>query len=242
MFMFKWLSGYLKTRLYWFRHERRLNSMTEREEIRSYVLRVQPQTFLEYQKASPQKRLEFQSVINELGLHLKDINFLDIGPAYGDSLDICYENGAKRIEFVEIDPFFFVYNRLKGFTKGYRINHMIWLGRLCPMKYDLIWVKGSVSADYFIFVNKLKIKGLSLSSWLTQLEKLASSTCQIIICPYWSSDTKKRNTEDVRRNLFTETMLNRGYAVLPKIKNHNHEPEYPITFYKNISCTSHNSG
>lgn len=217
--MFKSLFEELKTKLYWFQHTRILNSMTEIEQFRNYIMRVQPQKFLGYQKTSPQKRLEFESVINELELNLKGIKFLDIGPGYGDSLDICYENGAKYIEFVEIDPFFFTYNRLKGFTKGYRINHLKRLNKLYPMKYNFIWIKGSISADFFSFINNnLKIQNLSFSHWLTQLEKLASSTCQIIICPHWSNDTKKRNIEDIQHNLFTETMLNRKYVTLPRHK------------------------
>ncbi|MHC4790741.1 MAG: hypothetical protein ACYS8Y_04785, partial [Planctomycetota bacterium] len=107
-------------RLYWFRHKRILDSITDMEQFRNYIDEVQPQIFLSYEKNSPQKRLAFQSVVRELNLNLKGIKFLDIGPAYGDSLDICYESGAESIDFVEFDPFFFTYNKLKGFTKGYR--------------------------------------------------------------------------------------------------------------------------
>ena len=236
------LFEHLKQDLSWFRHKRILNSMIEMEHFHDYILEVRPKEFLRYQEASPQKRLEFESVINELGMKLKGMKFLDIGPGYGDSLDICHEEGVKCIEFVEIDPFFFTYNRLKGYAKGYPINHLMWLSRLYPMKYDFVWVKGSVSADRFTFMSKkLRIKYLSLSRWLTQLEKLASSTCQIIICPHWSNDTKKRNIEDIQHNVFTTTMLERGYAILPKIRNHNDDPGYPITFYKNMSRTSPNS-
>jgi hypothetical protein len=238
MYMFKLLFRALKEMLFWFRHRRTLNSMTEKEQFRDYILRVQPQKFLQYQKAFSQKRLEFQSVASALGLNLKGIKFLDIGPGHGDSLDICYEEGAKCIDFVEIDSFFFTYNRLKGFTKGYQVNHMSGLTKLDLGKYDLIWVKGSISADRFITINKWKIKNLSLSHWLTSLERLASSTCQIIICPHWSNDTRKRNIKDVQHNLFTETMLNKGYVISSKIRNHNYDPEYPITFYKNMSRTS----
>jgi hypothetical protein len=214
-----------------FRHNRVLNSIKVMEQFHSYVLRVQHKEFLWYQKASPITTLEFQSVVNKLHLNLKGIRFLDIGPGYGDSLDICYENGAECIEFVEIDPFFFTYNRLKGYTRGYRIDLITGLGKLEGGKYDFIWIKGSIQADFFITTNQLKIEPLSLSHWLSQLERLASPTCQIIICPHWANDTHKRNIEDVQRNDFTDTMLKGGYVILPKIENHNQEPQYPITFY-----------
>ena len=219
-------------RLYWFRHESILNSMTEMGQFRDYVMRVQPQVFLRYERVSPRKRLGMQSMVCELGLNLRGIRFLDIGPGYGDSLDICYEKGARDIGFVDIDPFFFAYNRLKGFTKGYRMNHITGLSKLDPGKYDVIFSKGAISADAFIAVDKLKIEKLSLSRWLTEVERLASPLCQIIICPHWSNDTRKRNIVDVQHTMFTETMIDQGYVILPKIKSHNHEPEYPLTFYK----------
>jgi hypothetical protein len=241
MHMFKYLFRLLKEEIDWVPYKRALNSMTEAEQFRNYILKVQPQEFLIYQKSSTQKRLEFNSVINELGIHLKGIRFLDIGPGYGDSLDICHENKADCIDFVESNPFFFHYNRLKGYAKGYPFNHLIWLSRLYPKKYDFIWVKGSVNADHFIINDKLKIKSLLFSSWITHLDKLASSTCQIIICPTWLHDSKKRDIEDLQCNLFTKTMLNSGYVILPKIKNHNVEPIYPITFYKKLSLDSNKS-
>jgi hypothetical protein len=252
---------FFNNELFRLRHERVLNSMTEMEQFRHYTLKVQPQEFFQYQKKSPQKRLEFQSVVNELGLNLKGSRVLDIGPGYGDSLDICYEKGAERIEFIEIDQFFFTYNRLKAFTKGYRINHMTGLSKLESGKFDLIWIKGSVSADLFIAKGKFR-KDLSLSHWSTQLESLVSSplliicpplsrwlvqleslaspTCEIIICPHWLNDGHECKCKDVHHNLFTDTMLSRGYVILPKIRHHNYEPEYPITFYKNMARTSHN--
>jgi len=258
--MFRRLSGALKEELHRFRHERILDSMTEMEQFRDYVIKVQPQEFLRYQAKSPQKRLEFDSVIGKLGLNLEGLKVLDIGPGYGDSLDVCYERGARSIEFVEIDSFFFTYNRLKRFTRGYRVNHLTGLGRLGPGKFDLVWIKGSVSADLFIAKNEFGIRDLlpshwraqlrslalsprlvicpPLSHWLTQLESLASSTCQFVMCPHWLSDNHGRRCKDVHNNWFTSTMLDNRYVILPKIGNHNCEPEYPITFYKNLSFTS----
>ena len=102
------------------------------------------------------------------------------------------------------------------------------------MKYDIIWIKGSISADLFIKLAQLRIKKISLQTWLHQLERLASSKCKIIICPHWKNNTHKTNINDIRYNIFTDTMLNNGYLILPKIKNHNHNCGYAITYFKNM--------
>ncbi|HUI66211.1 MAG TPA: hypothetical protein VL126_15310 [Bacteroidota bacterium] len=208
------------------------------DQFRSYVTRVLPDQFLFYESKSLEKRLEFQSLIRAIGVNLKGMRFLDIGPGYGDALDVCFENGASGVEFVETDPFFFTYNRLKGFTKGHEINHKTRLGTLHRSQYDFIWVKGSISPDNFIFrLNPDAVNKILLSHWLSQVEHLAKPHCQIIICPYWLHHAHKRRTEDLQRSFFTETMLERGYDVLPGIENHNREPDYPVTFHKVIGVT-----
>jgi hypothetical protein len=198
------------------------------EEFQRYIELTQPKDFLQYQRASPAKRLEFQTVAEKLQLPIKGKTVLDIGPAYGDMLDICHERGAKNIHFIEYDPFFYTYNRLKGFTKGYRINHLWKLRMLESSKYDLIWVKGSVSADFSPKFPWL----VNIKNWLTQVERISLPGCKILICPHWCSDGSKRRIQDVHHNRFTEAMLQRGVTILPKIENHNSEPCYPITFFK----------
>jgi hypothetical protein len=246
----------LKREMFRLRHERILNSMTTMEHFQSYVLRVQPEEFLQYEKKSPQKRLDFQSVMRELGLKLGGSYVLDIGPGYGDSLDICHQEGAEGIEFIEIDPFFYTYNRLKGFALGYRLDHLTGLGRLSPRRFDLIWIKGSVSADLFITRSRWGTGKSLLSTswtelaksvssprwitcppllqWLTRLEGLASPQGKIILCPHWFSDDGQRH-DDIFHNPFTDTLLGKGYIILTRIAHHNHEPEYPITFYRNMA-------
>ena len=201
------------------------------EEFLSYVEKTKPDTFLKYKGESNEERKDFKAVIDYLKIDLMGQKFLDIGPGYGDTLDICSESGAKSIDFVEIDPFFFTFNRLKPFTKGYNINLFRELKTLEHRKYSLIWIKIAFSADRFI---KMKFI-LPLSAWLANLELLASPLAKIIICPYWSNDNYLRRIEDVYHNYFTRIMLNKGYKILPMIKNHNDGLRYPITFYKDMS-------
>jgi hypothetical protein len=76
---------------------------------------------------------------------------------------------------------------------------------------------------------------LSLSAWLAKLELLVTPLAKIIICPHWRNDNYVRQIEDVYNNYFTRIMLHNQYNILPTIKNHNDELEYPITFYKDMS-------
>ena len=201
------------------------------EEFLNYVDKNNYDTFLVYKDKSNEKREDFNAVMNYQKIDLSGQNFLDIGPAYGDSLDICYEGGAKSIDFVELDPIFFTFNKLKPFTNGYNINLFRELKTLERRKYSLIWIKIAFSADRFI---KMKLV-LPFSAWLANLELLASPLAKIIICPYWSNDNYVRRIEDVYHNDFTRIMLNKGYKILPMIKNHNDSLRYPITFYKDMS-------
>lgn len=144
------IKRYLKVRRNWFLHKQQLISINSMEEFLNYVDKNNYDTFLMYKDKSNEKREDFNAVMNYLKIDLSGQNFLDIGPAYGDSLDICYEDGAKNIDFIEIDPFFFTFNRLKPFTKGYNRNHFRELNTLERRKYSLIWIKGAFSADRFI--------------------------------------------------------------------------------------------
>jgi len=216
----------------WVPHTRTLNSLTRMEHFLAYVQKIQYGEFFRYQGMSTQKRLEYVSVIHELSITLAGKSVLDLGPGYGDSLDVCHESGAKVIDFVEIDPFFYTYNRLKGFGRAYRLNLLWQLNRLDPGKYDLIWVKGSFCADNFI---KWKVF-ISLTRWLRQIERIASGSSTIVICPHWRNNGIKRQVHDCRNNGFTKTMIMAGFTALRYIPHHNREPEYPITFIKHMSC------
>jgi hypothetical protein len=231
LWYWKFIKRFIKAKRYWAYHRPKLVAIKSMEEFHAYVEETKPETFLFYKDKSEEKRKDFKAVVDYLKINLSDQQFLDIGPAYGDSLDICYEGGAKSIDFIEVDPFFFTYNRLKPFTKGFNHNQFHQLKTLERKKYTFIWVKGAFSADRFI---QMKII-FHLSDWLAKLELLASPIAKIIICPSWKNNYHIRRIEDVYHNYFTSIMLQNGYKILPSIKSHNKEPEYPITYYKNMS-------
>jgi hypothetical protein len=227
------MSSVLQT-LAWPWHHRALTRMTELNQFRAYVNQARAQKFLAYQASSSHKRAEFLSVLDAIHLDPQNLNCLDLGPGYGDSLDVCHERGASSISFTEIDPFFFAYNRLKKFTTAYRLNHLSKLHRLPLRAFNLIWCKGSVVADHAILSERLPIRMWRFAKWLEQLEKLAADSAHIVICPHWRNDGTRRRVQNVRYSILSRMMFSRGYEVLPEIPGHNHEPEYPLTYHKTM--------
>jgi len=223
---------YKVTRVY---YQHVLNGVNAMEEFNRYIKDIKPLNFLKYKESSANQRLEFTTVVEKLSLNLNSINFLDIGPGFGDSMDICYEWGASQIEFVERDPFFFTYNRLKKWCIGHQMNHLLGLHSLDQSKFDFIWIKGSLNADTFNRWPIRKISPAQLNIWLDQLLRLGRPGCTIILCPHWLSRDGKRKIENVKKSVFTKTVLSKGFNILPTILHHNHEPEYPVTFFRKLS-------
>jgi hypothetical protein len=221
--------------LAWPWHQRTLSRMTDLEQFGAYIGQGRADKFLAYQAASTNKRVQFLSVLRAVDLSCENLNFLDLGPGYGDTLDVCHEGGAKSVSFTEIDPFFFAYNRLKKFTTGYRLNHLSKLRRLPQRTFDLIWCKGSIVADHAIFSEKLPFRAWRFGDWLKQLEELAAPGAHLVICPHWRNDGVRRRVEDAKNSSLSRAMLSSGYETLPEIAGHNHQPEYPLTYYKRIN-------
>lgn len=120
--MIKLFYRYLRKAIAWRAAARLLGPMSNMEEFEAYVEKVKPSLFLQFRSWSAHKRLDFEAVLERLRLTPQGLKFLDMGPAYGDTLDICHELGAVAVDFVEYDLVFYTYNRLKGFTKGYMLN------------------------------------------------------------------------------------------------------------------------
>ena len=221
----------LKTIVSWRPHTRNLEAMTRMEDFLAYVQKVKYEHFFLWQGKSSQKRQEFGTIIQELCITLDGKSVLDLGPGYGDAIDICHESGAKTVDFVEIDPFLYTFNKLKGFGCAYRLNLLWQLNRLSPGKYDLIWSKGSICADLFIEWRVF----LSLARWLRGIERAASRSSIIIICPHWRNNGTTRKLVDFRNTGFTKTMMMAGFTALQSVCGHNRQPDFPITFVKQIS-------
>ncbi len=214
------------------RHERKLRKIQTHEEFYKYVLKVHRDEFLNYKNWSNIKRTEFKAAVKTLGICLAGINFLDLGPGFGDALDICHESGAKNIEYVDIDPFFYHYNRLKEYAKGHYFSFVTGLHKLPGGTYNFLWLKGGINVEYFIKMEVMGIRYRSMEHWLRQLESLMSSNGHIILCPLWRHDGKKRLIDDIYDNSFTRTMLKTGFSILPKIPDFCEDLAHPVAFHK----------
>lgn len=220
--------------LNWPRHQRALTRISNHREFEAYVNRANPRKFLSYQAASSRKKAEFLSVLDAISVDPHNLHFLDLGPGYGDSLDVCQEKGASSVSFTEIDPFFFAHNRLKKFTIPYRLNHLLKLHLLPARAFNLIWCKGSVVADHAILSEKWPIRIWRFTDWLARLETLAAPGAHVVICPHWRNDGERRRVQNARDSTFSRIMFSHGYAVLPEVPGHNQQPDYPLTYHKTM--------
>ncbi|MCL4502291.1 MAG: hypothetical protein M1438_10625 [Deltaproteobacteria bacterium] len=217
---------------FWY-HNKQLKKITNINDFNNYLIKLNYVNYNFYKRQSLNKRKEFTSFVEALDINLEGLSFLDIGPGYGDALDICHERRAAVIHFIENDPFLFHFNRIKGFAKGYYCSHRTSLHKLNGRKYNFIWLKGSINVDQYA-INELWIKNYYLDYWLRQIERLAASQCHIMICPYWRHDGKKPFVDDIFHNIFTNIMLKHNFTILPDINDFCKDIEYPIAFYKFI--------
>jgi len=97
--MLKRVLNLAETRTRWFLQSRELRHVADMTQFEDYVARTQPKEFLRYRAMSSSKRTEFRAVVDAMGVGLKGLRFLDVGPAYGDALDICHEEGAKIVSY-----------------------------------------------------------------------------------------------------------------------------------------------
>ena len=205
--------GIGKAALSWAKHGSVLKSFTTQHEFQAYVRKLQPKLFAHYEGISPVKRLEFTAVIDHVGSELQGKAILDIGPGFGDSLDICQERGARSIHFVENDPFFFTHNRLKGYAQGHSLDHLRELEKIEAGPFDLIWIAGALTADLFM-------KGeypVTLPKWLSDVDRLAAPSSRTVLCPFWLHGDSRRFVEDVAGSSFSRGLQRHGYDILPSI-------------------------
>ena len=91
--------------LAWPLHQRALNRMECLDEFSKYLSRVQPSKFLAYQNASGNKRSQFLAVLESIRVVPRNLTFLDLGPGYGDTLDVWHENGGNTFPSRRLIPF-----------------------------------------------------------------------------------------------------------------------------------------
>lgn len=183
-----------------------------------------------YEELASSKVRALAEILDYLNINPHGLAVLDIGPGYGEFLDKCNEMGAARLNFIELDPVFFAFNRLKGYS-GESANHLFSMKRWPENMLDLIWVSGSINANILI---SSRIGRKILTQWLGFLDHALRPSGHVIIKPWFRCERGERCLADALDNSFTSIMFNFGYSVLPFFEGHNREPEYPVTFFKKL--------
>jgi SAM-dependent methyltransferase len=226
--MFWLIYRQLKKRTEWLAHSRKLAKMRSMEEFERYAEVVRPAEFLKYRDYASLKRAEIEAVLKVLEIDVAGKAVLDIGPGHGESLDVFHEHKASEVHFIEYNPFFMAYNRLKGFCCGLHGNHFVKIRELPGDHYHFIWCRGSIRDDAFRYFGWL----YSVDRWLRQIERILAPGGLVVICPCWAMKDGQRRQSNVRDAPLTRAMLKHGFTVLPAIEHHNSEPAYPISYLK----------
>ena len=166
---------------------------------------------------------------------------LDIGPGVGTFMEVAKMKGANNIEYVEYDPIFMHYLKLKGY-KGYFINYMGPNGfePMLQNRYDFIVSKGSINGDIFnALIKNPNRRRISLTKWLDQVETMLNPGGKIIITPNHGTAETEYVCDDLDQfysSDFTSIMLERGYTLYQTIKGYTDgewgKSRFPFTFYK----------
>jgi hypothetical protein len=233
--------GLMTKRWNWLRYRRALDRMTTMDQFTSLMARLQDPIFRQYEQwdSIALRREEVRAVLESLKVDVRGGSFLDIGPGFGSTLDAVKERGAQRVEFAEYNPFFYTYNRIKGFT-GHPIDARKELKRVGARRFDVVWVKQTFVADRFILREgsggwPLLSRYPRLTTLLGELESLTSAGGLIIFCPHWLSSNGRRRIPDVMGSSVSHICHANGYRSLPYLKGHNLEPMAPVTFYKRVA-------
>jgi hypothetical protein len=215
--------GALRKRIEWAREARALRHVRTLEDLEAYVAETKPAEFLHYQRLAPQKRVEAKALLSFLDFDIRGKRTLDLGPGHGDSLDVFREAGAASCCFVDYDPLFYAFNRLKGY-EGYRFNFRVHLQRLPQSSYDFIYVGQSIT-----YANFRVRRAEAFRRWLGHLRRAGKPDAVIAVCPWWPA-TGDNSRESLSRHWFSRTLVDEGFRPVPWIEGQNKEVIYPLTF------------
>jgi hypothetical protein len=225
-------------RLQWAKYRNTLDTITTMDQFNALMAVLNEQTFRRYEHYEKVvDRQEPGVLLNRFGLDLRGRTMLDVGPGFGSTIDSAKAQGAI-CEYVEYNPFFHAFNRLKGFA-GYRLDARHQLHMLPRRKYDIVWVKQTFVGDRFLYPDLMQRmwRYPKIDRLLDQLEDLATDQGLVAFCPHWQFDSKTmvRKIEDVWNTPIAHSLRRREYEVVPSISGHNVEPFSPVTFVKRLS-------
>ena len=185
-------------------------------------------------------RNDYIALLDFLNLNVYDKDVLELGPGWGDFLDLAKERGSHSTSFVDYHPYYFHYCRLNG-HQGYKNDYFSngAFKNVPKRRYDLILSKGSINADRFERQFDGGFRKISFSKWLDRLEDLARPNAMVIICPTYDLGfdmSKPYAYTDYpfgRRHMF-EYLISCGYQIYTDIKGFSHKDYFPFTFVKKV--------
>jgi SAM-dependent methyltransferase len=215
---------FAKQRPRWLLQERTLDRMTTPEQFEEFVAREQPELFLRYRASAPLTRAQFEETAARFGITFDGRRVLDIGPGYGEALDVAHEQGASTVDFIELEPVFYTFNRLKQFPRPHRFNHALGLaGRLKGRLFDFIWARGSHVPDQFAAAPWL------LERWVRDVDRVVAPGGQVLVVPFWESHDGQRLL-DLEKNPFSQQMMAAGYEMVDAPSERIGATAYPVVY------------
>lgn len=180
------------------------------------------------------QRAKFSPLIEYLGKDLQGRSLLDIGPGFGELLDLAAETGAITA-FVDIDPAFAALNALKG-HKPFILDYLKTdaLSGIGSTRFDYVVSRGALNADQ---LNRQEPGVVSWPRFLDSVEKVWSGKGAIIINPTFDrgEDPKHyyqcRDREKLIASGFSQEMLRRGYEMVA-VEQFNDPAYHPVSFIK----------
>lgn len=227
---------------------RRMNTMTELQELIDYAKERNETYFLEHieqwkdymNRPRISRPQHYVSLFDYLKLDLSNKDALELGPGWGAFLQVARDSGARIIDFIDYNPYVYTYNRLNefhGIINDYYKNNAF---KAVNSKYDLIVSRGSISVDRFERqFNGSRFRLISFPKWLKRLEDLCNLGGTIIISPTYDIGDDKENPylchrEKTINTKFYSHMWSAGYDLLPYVENWTDEKFFPFTFIKRM--------
>lgn len=249
------LYGKIKWRIEHYITFYKLNKIDNMEEFIDLVYEKEDRSFLDawgvvekgLEHPRVAKREMFDSLFNYLNYDFSDSSVLELGPGCGVFLDYAKDNGADEVEYIDYYPYFYHYNRLRGYN-GYKQDYFS-KGAFKGInnKYDLIMSRGSVNSDrlnrminrkHGFFYNLFRLD--SFDEWIRRLEKLIKNGGMVILSPSYdrgeSEDIEEQfkcDREKFLKGDFCREMLERGYKFLPDVDGWTND-NFPYTFIKEM--------
>lgn len=215
----------------WCKHGRNLGRFRTQEQLEAFVRRTgcAPHMVGMWKDLSDRNRVEARKIVEFYKQHIVGKRVLDVGPGYGDFLDVCLQHGASTVG-VDYDPFVVRWLQLRGHL-AFRANVLRSMGPLKGNLFDFIYLHGSIIADYFHLMGQGHLR-----RFLQRLEGVSAPGGLIVICPYFELrlPERVRRTPDPRNCPFTSGMQACGYAILEDGIFQTGDPVFPLTFGKGL--------